>query len=363
MNKVLFIINGGVYPYVVGGMEVFNYHLIKTISLSLDVSYMASRKYDFTTAQYIKSCPLKPTKLFAPIWLFCFLLFRRDYRNVVFSFSSAHWLVWKLSTLCVKLLKLQSTIVIHYGKAAPQEKHNVYRDFFKSAKNVIAVSEDIKRNYDAAYGISCKVLYPLVPFKFSKISRNDLRNKYGVPLDVNVISMVGTLKDMKNPQMVLKAISLFSREELEMFNPCVVYAGSGPMLDTLKLEAERLELNSRVKFLGVIPTHDIAEVMKMSDIYLIASDFEGTSVSALEAMFNSKPIIASNVPGLKDMFQHNINGVLYDVKDPDQLKASIIYLLANPEQARQLAESANELFNQRYNHNDMIKRYIEMMQL
>lgn len=362
MNKVLFVINGGVYPYVVGGMEVFNYHLIKTLSQSHDVSYMATKKYDFTSAQYIKSCSLRPTKFFAPIWLFIYLLFHREYKHVIFSFSSAHWLVWKLSTISVKLLNLDSTIVIHYGKAVPKQNLKVYRNFFKSAKNVIAVSEDIKKNYDLAYGISCEVIHPLVPFQMSNLDTDEIRKKYDIPRAVNVISMVGTLKEMKNPQMALKALSLFSKHELEIYNPYVVYVGTGPMLENLKFEVDRLRLNNRVKFLGLIPTQNISEIMKMTDVYLIASDFEGTSVSALEAMYNSKPIIASCVPGLKEMFHHDFDALLYQVNDSEELKSSIISLLENPEKARQMGKSAKELFNLRYDHQEMIRKYIDMIQ-
>ena len=103
--------------------------------------------------------------------------------------------------------------------------------------------------------------------------------------------------------------------------------------------------------------------MKMSDLYLIASEFEGTSVAALEAMYNSKPIIASNVPGLKDMFKHNVNALLYQVHNPEDLKSKIMNFLDNPEMAKNIGKAARELFDCKYDYSAMIKRYVELIRM
>ena len=98
MGKVIFIINDGVYPYRTGGMEVFNYHLIRSLSHDMPIAYMAACPYDFDQAEFIKSCAWKPTKFFTPLWVFIYLMFHKEYRQVVFSFSAAHWMVWKIYT-------------------------------------------------------------------------------------------------------------------------------------------------------------------------------------------------------------------------------------------------------------------------
>jgi hypothetical protein len=67
MSKVLFVINDGVYPYHTGGMEIFNYHLIRTLSADRQIAYMASHKYDFESAEFVRSCSLRPAKFFTPI--------------------------------------------------------------------------------------------------------------------------------------------------------------------------------------------------------------------------------------------------------------------------------------------------------
>lgn len=357
----MFIINDGVYPYQTGGMEVFNYHLIKALSLEMPVSYMASRKYDFQSAGYIRSCSLRPTKLFTPLWMLIYLMFHREYRQVVISFSAAHWLVWKIYYWAVRLLKLKATVVIHYGKKVPADHFSVYRDFLKAAENVVAVSEDIKNNYDAAYGINCKVVYPLIPFTKADKDSSYYRVKYHVPIDSNVIAMVGSLKGMKNPQRIIEALCLFDKEELVKYKPHVVYAGAGPMMEELKFLVESKGLSEYVSFLGLIPNPQIREIMAMADAYLIASDFEGTSVSLLEAMYNSKAIVASNVPGLRDMISNGENGLLYEVDSPEQLKECIIELLKSKPDADRLGRAARYSYDLRYDYKDVLNAYKDLL--
>lgn len=361
MNKVLFVINDGIYPYHTGGMEIFNYHLIRTLSKDTSISYMASRCYDFDSALFIKSCSLKPTKVLSPLWLLLYLMFHRQYKKVVFSFSAAHWLVWRLYEVAIRTLKLEATIVIHYGKDVPSDHRDAYRKFFLSAKNVVAVSDDIKKNYDRAFGLVCRVIYPLIPFRFAPLTPEFYRTKYHIPQGSNVISMVGTLKEMKNPNRILESLLLFDNDELRQYKPHVVYAGTGPMMNDLQDFVESHGLSDYVSFLGVIPNDAVCEIMALTNIYLIASDFEGTSVSLLEAMFNAKPIVASDVPGLRDMIKSGYNGLLYDVSSAVSLKQSILALLLNVNKARKLGKAAKDSFEDRYDYSIMIEAYKEML--
>lgn len=361
MNKVMFIINDGVYPYHTGGMEVFNYHLIKSLSTEMPVSYIASQEYDFDSAKYVRLSSLKPTKIFTPLWMFLYLMFHREFKRVVLSFSAAHWLVWRIYELAIRILRLKATVVIHYGKTVPQDHFTIYSKLFRSAENVVAVSADIKDNYDTAYGINCKVVYPMIPFVKADKDSSCYRVKYHVPIDVNVISMVGSLKGMKNPQRIIEALCLFDKEELTKYKPYVVYAGAGPMIEELKFLVESKGLSEYVSFLGLIPNSQIREVMTMTDVYLIASDFEGTSVSLLEAMYNSKAIVASDVPGLRDMISNGENGLLYDVDSSAQLKECIIKLLKSKPDADRLGKAARYSYELKYDYGDVLNSYKNML--
>lgn len=363
MGKVLFIINSGVYPKIVGGMEIFNYHLIRQLSEDKDiqVSYMATAKYNYDSATYIRTPSIKPMSIFLPVYLFVYLLFHREYKKVVFSFSSASWILWYLYACIVNILRLESIIVIHHGKDVAKDHVSGYKKFFKSARYVIAVSDDIKNNYDAAYDIECTVVYPLIPFTLPDNDKEFYRKQYNVPLHSNVIAMVGSLKRMKNPIRLLEALALFEEEELVYYNPLIIYAGDGPQIENLKKFISDKNLTKYVRFLGVIPNETIREVMTIADIYVIASDFEGTSISLLEAMFNSKAIIASDVPGLNYMITHDFNGLLYDVESSSVLKNYMVKLMEDKKYATNLGMHARTCYEKKYSYDAMLNYYKEIL--
>ena len=206
MKKILFSIGDGIYPYRVGGMEVFNYYLIKNLRNRFCIYYAASKKFDFDNVRILKtSSKIKPIKITFPLQLFFILLCHPSIKCAVFSYSASHWIIWKLNTLICQLLRTRYVVVIHHGKEPPTEKQKAYFNFFHHAKKVIAVSPDIKKNFDRQFQLNCNVIYPLVPFEESASSKQELRQQYGIPQDAKVICMVGTIKQMKNPDTVIKA--------------------------------------------------------------------------------------------------------------------------------------------------------------
>lgn len=360
-NNVLFLLGDGVYPYKTGGMEVFNYYFIKALRDKMDVRYLAHKQLNYYGVKYHKYPSIKPIKYTWPLTLSFHFLFHPQERNVLISFSAAHWIVWYLEYCIIKLFKLKATTVIHYGKTVPKEHPEVYRKFFAAQSAVVAVSHDIKKNYDAAYGTDCKVIYPLVPFEKANESKGQLRNKYDVPQDANIICMVGSIKGMKNPDTLIDAIASMTEEERQSYKPFALFAGGGPMITELQVRAKSKGVSQYVKILGNVPKEDVKEVMALSDIYLIASDFEGTSVSLLEAMYNQKPIIISRAPGLVDMIEEGKTGWAFTTRDSKELQKCIIDILENQCLADERSQNASNVYREKYSFDQVVDEYIELL--
>lgn len=359
-NRILFVLGDGIYPYRTGGMEIFNYYLIESLSKSFSVSYFGNKPMNVAQAKWVRSYGFKPSKILFPLQLFIYCLFHKT-DKIVFSFSSAHWIIWYLYSLTVRVLHLSSIAVIHYGDSTPQDHKQQYMSFFKAQKAVVAVSEDIKHNYDKVYQLDCKVIYPLVPFKETTFSKEVFRKKYDVPADANVICMVGSLKKMKNPDTLLNAIISFSKEQLEKYRPFALFAGDGNMREELVVIARENDIEDRVRFLGSIPKETVNEIFALSDIYVIASDFEGTSVSLLEAMFNKKPVIISNAPGLVDMIEDGIDGLAFETRNEKELKKCIIRYFDDESLRNKLTESVYKKYCKKYSYSEVVSSYMELL--
>lgn len=360
MKKVHFVLGEGTYPDLVGGMEIFNYYLIKELQKDYAISYSAIKRLNFSGQSFHHYFKIRPTKISFPLQLFFYLLFHPG-RTLFFSFSAAHWLIWYLYTLVARILRLDYIVVIHYGKEPPVTHQKVYQNFFQQAKHIVAVSENIKKEYDEQFHINCTTIFPLVPFKKNETPKNELRQRYDIPIDAFVICMVGTIKEMKNPQTVVEALAKLPTNIINRYNPHIVYAGTGPSINHLKEIIARHDLQERCHLLGFVPKEKTDEVYALSDAYVIASDFEGTSVSLLEAMFNGMPIIASRAPGIIDTISENRECLLFTPKKSDELKAQLLTVMTNPSLAEKKGKAARVHYECDYNFNEVVKSYIEII--
>ena len=105
----------------------------------------------------------------------------------------------------------------------------------------------------------------------------------------------------------------------------LLLVGDGVRLEECKSLAERLGLHERVHFLGA--RSDIAQLLSMSNIAIQSSHWEGFGLTAVEAMANGLPVIASDVEGLKQVVEGV--GLLFPHGDAEILAQEIERLLAD----------------------------------
>lgn len=358
--KILFEIKKGVYPNTVGGMEIFNYYIIRELAKLTEISYTATTPYNHGYGKFIKTRSIRPTKYLDPLRLGINIIIHKP-DVVVISYSEAHAIMWGLYQQILTLLKVPYIVVIHHGKVPSNDDFTTYSKFFQSAKAVVAVSDDIKRNYDSLYNINCTVIPPLVPFEESQEDKKALLHKFNLPEQATLIGMIGTIKDMKNPDTLIRAIASMTSTEKERYNPIVVLAGKGPATERMMLLAKELGIEARTIFLGFIPKNQVGEILKCLDIYVIASDYEGTSVSLIEAMYNSKPILASNVIGIKDTIQTG-ECLFFDVKNHADLKSKLLELLSDNSLRLSIAKKAKNRFDTDYDYQPVLNQYLKLFE-
>lgn len=80
----------------------------------------------------------------------------------------------------------------------------------------------------------------------------------------------------------------------------------------------------------------------LSDVIVIPSLMEATSLSAMEGMAAGKPIVATNVGGLPFLVRHGDNGFCVPPRSPDDLARAIKQLLDSQTQRAQFGKSSRE---------------------
>lgn len=165
-------------------------------------------------------------------------------------------------------------------------------------------------------------------------------------IDENRLIMVSRFARMKDQETAIRAmINVDKRAHLYL-------VGDGPNRQHCENIAKELNLLDRVHFLGA--RSDIAELISCSYIGIQSSLWEGFGLTAVEIMAAGKPVIASNVEGLRQVVEGA--GLLFDVRDYKMLALQINALLSNKEYYTQVAQKCMDRALQ-YDILKMQKRY------
>lgn len=127
-----------------------------------------------------------------------------------------------------------------------------------------------------------------------------------------------------------------------------------------------LGLESRVKLLTDLPWEKMQILFNTADLVVspnipVPGTMEGFGISVLEAAICKRPVIASDLEGLKDAIHHNENGMLVPPKDKEAYIMAITSLLTNDEERLALGERAARYTEKHYHWQNIAKLYTDAL--
>ncbi len=140
-----------------------------------------------------------------------------------------------------------------------------------------------------------------------------------------MIGTVSVLRAEKALPVLIRAAALL-RERFGGLR--VVIAGEGPERGHLEHLIGSLGLGETVSLLG--RRLDIPDLLRVMDVAVCCSEFEGCPLSVLEYMEAGLPVVATRVGGLPELIDDRGNGLLVERDRPDALAAALSELLADP---------------------------------
>ncbi|MDH5572672.1 MAG: glycosyltransferase family 4 protein, partial [Gammaproteobacteria bacterium] len=138
----------------------------------------------------------------------------------------------------------------------------------------------------------------------------------------------------------------------------LVIAGDGNIKSKLIAESEALGINNNVLFVG--PRMDMARLLKLFDVYVLPSLWEGLPMVLLEAMAAGCPIIATNVGGNSMVITHHENGSLIEPCNPELLSDEIINVIRDNKLRCEYVVRSKEKFKNYYSAENMTKKYMQL---
>jgi glycosyltransferase involved in cell wall biosynthesis len=139
------------------------------------------------------------------------------------------------------------------------------------------------------------------------------------------IVSVGRLVPAKNYARALDAVAGLPHDAFTY-----TIAGEGPERQVLEERAIRLGIGDRVEFAGYVS--DIPALLRKSDIFLMPSAWDGFGLAAVEAMNATLPVVASDVPGLREVVGNDrAAGYLVNPMETGDIAWALRLLLADRE--------------------------------
>lgn len=138
----------------------------------------------------------------------------------------------------------------------------------------------------------------------------------------------------------------------------VLVVGDGPERSALERLARELGVTDSVRFLGARPHAEMPRLLASSDLAVIPSLMEATSVAGLEAMACGVPVVASRVGGLPEIIDDEV-GRLVPPGDPDALAKAIVDLLRSPSRDA-LGKRARERVVSRWSNARLVERHVRI---
>ena len=137
------------------------------------------------------------------------------------------------------------------------------------------------------------------------------------------------------------ALAAFSKVLVEVPDATFVVVGEGKDRESLGLLTEqafaRVTMRGSVKNVGVPAYHAACEVFVAS-----AVGQESFGIAVVEAMAAGVPVVASDIPGYREVLTDGVEGLLVPPRDPEALSAGLVRILREPELARRLGEAGRE---------------------
>jgi len=177
-----------------------------------------------------------------------------------------------------------------------------------------------------------------------------LKSKYNCN-GSRIIGYVGRIEDLKGINVLLRA---FSEVIAYSENVKLVIVGSGHIEKAKELAIE-LEIADHVNFTGFYDGN-IYDVLNSFDIFVFPSLWEGLPYAILEAMLLKKIIISTNVGGIPEVIENEVNGILVDPSNYSQLSSAIIRVLSNFNEYEKLGIQAYEKVTSRLSLKDFAEK-------
>jgi glycosyltransferase involved in cell wall biosynthesis len=189
-----------------------------------------------------------------------------------------------------------------------------------------------------------------------------LKKKLGIHPESPIVGMVANVREIKGHTYFLQAASIIHRcnQNAQFLTIGYDMEKSSITIAGLKRQGEELGIPKNLHFLG--GREDVAGLISIFDVAVLASLSEGFSNVILEYMASSKPVVATRVGGNPEIVVHGETGLLVPPADSEALASAVLTLLEDTEMALRFGMAGRRRVEERFSLDVMLRNYEKLFE-
>lgn len=179
------------------------------------------------------------------------------------------------------------------------------------------------------------------------------RMDFGISDDAFVVGMIGRISPQKAPDIFIKSARLIHDN---IKNSAFIIVGDGE-------EREEVECFARENDLNLIITGWTDEpysYLKMFDVAVLLSRWEGFGLAVVEYMAAEKNVVATRTDAIPTLIDDGVDGLLVEVDNPEDVKEKVMWLYNHPNEAKAMRDKALQKVIKRYDISRVVDQHVEM---
>ncbi len=191
--------------------------------------------------------------------------------------------------------------------------------------------------------------------------RRTWRQRLGIADDVFVACMAANLHGFKDHATLLNAWRIVI-DNVSCGRETVLLLAGRPENtgEALKAQAFDLDLGRSVRFLGAV--QDVTGLLVASDCCVFSSKFEGVPNGVLEGMAAGLPVVATDIPGIREAVGQDGCAILTPPDDAEAMAEAILTIMDDPGMARRMGEIGRERIRTEFSPEKMVRETVEWIE-
>ncbi|MDO8725275.1 MAG: glycosyltransferase family 4 protein [Candidatus Methanoperedens sp.] len=214
----------------------------------------------------------------------------------------------------------------------------IQRLYLKRSPTIIAVSNWMKGLLEQNYGIKdVNVIHNGIDHEQFSPKRRNIAE--GLETNKPIVLFSGRFIALKGINILVRAMRTVISETKDVH---FAFAGPEANIKWVKMFENEGIPSHFYTFLGYIPHSEMPEIYSNASIFVLPSLIESFPFSILEAMSSGVPVIASNVGGVPEMIDDEVDGLLVPPGNPEILAKKLLFLLDNESERKKISKKARE---------------------